>query len=279
MKFILATATVSLGFLAGINPAQSFSLSLYDGTNAAQPLPINQGQLVGGALQSTGLPTILDETADPGTGVIIISDGNSAEYGGYTNFVPIPPPGSFVNPAFPALDPTVGYSLSFRVGFEALTSSSPNRAGFSVTLISNNGQGIELGFNPSSIFAQSSTFVAAEDVLFNNLSVSANDYVVTVLGNNYQLFANGNPILSGSLRNYVFNPATSIPPLPFNPYTTNNFLFLGDSTGQGSSTFLLESAAIASVPVPPQFVGMVLLGVIQLWRRLSIAAKNKLYRS
>ncbi|MBW4553043.1 MAG: hypothetical protein KME35_18320 [Aphanocapsa sp. GSE-SYN-MK-11-07L] len=270
MKLILATATVSLGFLAGINPAQGFSLSLYDGTNAAQPLPVNQGQLIGGAILSTGLPTFLDETALSGTGVVVVSDGNGSEYAGYANFIPIPPAGIFVNPAFPALDPTVGYSLSFRVGFEVLTSSDPDRAGFSVTLVSSNGQGIELGFDPSSIFAQSDTFSAAERALFSTLSTT--DYVVTVLGSNYQLSANGTPILAGSLRNYVFNPATSIPPLAFNPYTTNNFLFLGDNTGQGSSTFTFESAEIAFVPVPPQFVGMVLLGVIQLWRRLSAAA-------
>jgi hypothetical protein len=268
MKLILATATVSLGFLAGINPAQAFSLSLYDGTNVAQPLPGQQGQLIGGALQSNGFPTPLDETA-LSPGVFVDTSANSAEYAGYSNFIPVPPSGSFVNPTFPALDRNVGFTLSFNVGFETLSNNSPNRAGFNVILISSDGQGIELGFKPTSIFAQSSTFSAAESTVGILDTFPNADYALTILGSTYQLSANGGQLLTGSLRNYIFNPQTSSPPLSFNPYTTNNFLFFGDDTGQESSQFILESASIASVPVPPQFIGMVLLGVTQLWRRLS----------
>jgi hypothetical protein len=262
IKLTLTAATVSLGLLAGVNPAQAFNITLYSGTNLAQPLPGQQGQLAPAALNSLGIPVALGETGlNPG--VFVDTTANGAEYAGYANYA-----GSFINPAFPALDRNLGYTLFFNVGFETLSNNNPSRAGFSVTLISSDGQGIELGFKPTSIFAQSGTFTAAESTAPLNTFPNA-DYALTVLGSTYQLSANGSQILTGSLRNYIFNPLTSVPPLPFNPYTTNNFLALSDNTGQESAQFVFQSASIASVPVPPQFVGMVLLGVTQLWRRLS----------
>ncbi|NJL89458.1 MAG: cadherin-like domain-containing protein [Coleofasciculaceae cyanobacterium SM2_1_6] len=51
------------------------------------------------------------------------------------------------------------------------------------------------------------------------------------------------------LINYNFNPATSTPPLPFNPYTSPNFLFFGDNTDQGNANFTISNITVNALPV------------------------------
>ncbi|NJM60003.1 MAG: tandem-95 repeat protein [Oscillatoriales cyanobacterium RU_3_3] len=72
-----------------------------------------------------------------------------------------------------------------------------------------------------------------------------------VRGTTYSLFANGTALLTNqSLRNYgAFNPLTSQPALPFNPYTQPNFLFFGDATDQASANFSLNSVSVNNFPV------------------------------
>ena len=79
---------------------------------------------------------------------------------------------------------------------------------------------------------------------------TTNNYELKVDSSGYKLFANSGtlPILNGSLRTYNFTPATSNPPLPFNPYATENFLFLGDNTGQAHGNFTLGAVSVSTVP-------------------------------
>lgn len=182
-----------------------------------------------------------------------IFTGQSTGYVGYTNYTvnvasallnPLSPPTpGLVNASFPTLNRTTGFTLSFKLALSFET-SAVNRAGFSVVLLGSDAKGIELGFKSDRIFAQSATLTEAESVTPAFSLSSLTDYRLTVQGEGYKLFANNSQILSGSLHNYQFNPATSSPPLPANPYTVSNLLFLGDNTDQGRATFTLGAVSI-----------------------------------
>ncbi len=180
-------------------------------------------------------------------GIATIADLNQG-YAGYSNYtatlatlVPLTFKSAKVNAAFPKLDRTTGYSLSFKL---AVTSevSNPNRAGFSIILNSEDARGIELGFKNDRIFAQSRTFTESENAVFSTNALT--DYKLAVKGDGYELFANNASILKGALQTYQFDPATSNPPLPASPYTLPSFLFLGDNTDQGRASVTLGAIAI-----------------------------------
>lgn len=180
-------------------------------------------------------------------------------YAGYANYLynGIPPTGTFdpVSQAFPALNPSTGFTLSFNIAVTAET-SNPNRAGFSVIAIDSDRRGVELGFKEGGavdrIFAQSADLTNAAEAEQTNTNIDINastNYTLTFLGDIYTLAANGNPILTGPLRAYNFNPTTSNPQLPFNPYISPNFLFFGDNTDQGNALFTLGAISVNAFPV------------------------------
>jgi len=166
-------------------------------------------------------------------------------YAGYTNYTfdLATGPAEPINPVFPPLDPSAGFTVSFNLAIDSEGSLSNNRAGFSVIAVSSDGQNeIELGFDADRIFAQAQEFVSGEEVEFD--TTSPTDYELQIEGSDYALLANDEEILSGSLRNYDFDPAASQPPLPFNPYDLPNMVFLGDNTDQSSATFTLGSVEV-----------------------------------
>ncbi|MGK7903666.1 MAG: hypothetical protein AB4352_20120 [Hormoscilla sp.] len=239
MKNTLTAITTLFIIILGTESAKAASVTLYDGVG----LPISQGELIPGALNSSGLPVASDETAVSG-GVQVDTNANLAEYSGYSNYNPLT--STFVNSPLPyTLDQSLGYSIVFNVTLNSTTSNNPNRAAFSITAIGVGNQGIELAFEPNSIFAQNADFTLGENQPFTTNSNT--DYELRVTSSNYQLFANSSQILTGSLRTYNFNPLTSDPPLgTFNPYEIPNFIFLGDNTGQEDGEFTLRSASVTT---------------------------------
>ncbi|MEG4037160.1 DUF4347 domain-containing protein, partial [Microcoleus sp. S36b_A4] len=271
------TGAVSSG--SAIDPATMatyqfvFSLTLYDGASnfgLLTPTP-GIGTPAGTQLAYGELPAALPFATgafSPNTGIntsTVSLPASNAGYAGYTNYrytpaTPTPTPATFtpISPTFPALDRINGYSVSFRVAVTAENSISNDRAGFSIIAISSDGQnGIELGFTNGNlgpnggIFAQldNPLFTRGQNVAFNISNPT--DYKLVVQGTTYSLFAGGTALLTNqSLRNYgAFNPATSQPALPFNPYTQPNFLFFGDATDQASSTFTLGPISVNNFPV------------------------------
>ena len=155
-----------------------------------------------------------------------------------------------VNPNFPSLNPDEGFTVAFDLAILE-ESSNPNRAGFSLIVVSSDtSREIELGFKAEGanrVFAQSSNFQEAESSNSNFLNFSTTQtYWLNVSGNTYSLAANGVQVLSGSLRDYNFDPTTSDPPLPegANPYNIANFIFLGDNTDQAHARFNLGETNI-----------------------------------
>ncbi|GAX43113.1 Na-Ca exchanger/integrin-beta4 [Tolypothrix sp. NIES-4075] len=151
------------------------------------------------------------------------------------------------------LDRATGYTVSFdaRVIDEARAATAnknndgkDDRAGFSVIAISSDAKyGIELGFWKDRIWAQDdgttqinkalepdaapasnfrTLFTQAEGVAFT--TTNPVDYDLTVLGDTYTLFAGGNAILSGKLRDY-----SAFPNGLLDVYEKSNFIFFGDN--------------------------------------------------
>jgi|GEM_PF-981638 uncharacterized delta-60 repeat protein len=191
-------------------------------------------------------------TVTPNGAIISTTFGNNL-YSGYSNYNSFNAT-TLVNPNFPTLDRTSGYSLSFNMQLLSESRTNPNRAGFSVVAISSDRTfGIELGFQQLSsttgkIFAQGDgitpnpggqtkgLFLAAEEVSFNtNL---ATNYTLSVQGDKYRLFANDIEILTGPLRDYRAFTNT------IDPYESANFIYLGDNTSSASGAFNLKQIAV-----------------------------------
>ncbi|GAB4446986.1 MAG: hypothetical protein Fur0044_43020 [Anaerolineae bacterium] len=155
----------------------------------------------------------------------------------------------------PILDRTSGYTINFTTQvFSESHSNDTNsdgiddRAGFSVTVLSSDSEGIELGFWTNQIWAQeddtndpNDLLTHAEGVTFTTTSLTS--YSLAILSNTYTLSANGSPILSGSLRNYsAFIPPSGLP----NPYTSTNFIFLGDNSSSARARIKLAAVSIST---------------------------------
>jgi len=282
MKILWISSIASTTFMASVASVNAAVFTLYNanGTN-----PSSQGSLAPGALQSTGAPTFPSESQVVGGGVTLNTAANSAEYSGYSNYNPLS--STYLNaPSFKAstLNQTTGYTITFTVRLDSSTvvdTSTPTapRAAFSVIAVSSDTKGIEIGFRPMAIFSQSASFgIEAETSSAIDTNI-ARDYTLTVFNDTYSLSSSGTPIINGALQNYVFNPASSNPPLTFNPYTTSSFLFFGDDTGKSSGTFTLGSVNLDTTPIPFEFsptYGLLAIGTglaIKNWRK---KAKDKI---
>ena len=273
IKYGLNLLTISSILITGANSAAALSVSLYDGSTSQ--LPETQGYLKPGAINV--VPTINTII----NGVQVNTDiGGGTGYFGYSNYEPNlanPSELLLVNNAFPALHQNNGYSIFFDVVVNSTTSNSDDRGSFTVLAISSNLKGIELDFDGDRIFAQSDTvpdgstfseFKRAETAAFtitNNTS-----YELKIDNAGYELFANDASLLSGNLRDYEYDINGTDPALPFNPYETENFLFLGDLTDQASGEFTLSSASVTT-SVPFNFsptLGLIISGMGLLLKKL-----------
>ncbi|HTP09091.1 MAG TPA: hypothetical protein VMP08_12625 [Anaerolineae bacterium] len=169
---------------------------------------------------------------------ILDSTSRISDYAGY-----------FAKPiGYAPLDRVGGYQILFTTQIVTETHISPDRAGFSLLVESSDERGIELGFWSNEVWAQeggsSNPFTHAESAAFTT-TVDLVEYRLSVMGNNYTLAANGSTVLSGPLRDYTIAPA---PPLPINPYTTPNLIFLGDDTSSAQARIKLRYAAVINAP-------------------------------
>ena len=283
MKYTCALLAINFLVLVGLQPQNVTATTLYSG----EGLPENEGWLVPGGIQSNGNPIseVSDfQTVDSVTEAFTLQtynidpNSNIAGYLGYTNHFAQPPGFSelqLVNNEFPELNADNGYSIFFDVAVKPITENNPDRAAFSVIAISSNKQrGIELDFEQDSIFAQSDTinstgaseFVRAETST-PIITRNSNSYELRVNPSTYELFANGDRVLNGNLRDYEYNIDATDPNLPFNPYETPNFLFFGDLTDEAAGDFTLgevrveAATATASTPEASFTVALALMGI------------------
>ncbi|MBU6230821.1 MAG: calcium-binding protein [Cyanobacteria bacterium REEB459] len=221
---------------------------LYSGSPIAgkAPLPATQAWLNYAA--SPGA------TQTSGTGYTTLTS-LSVGGAGYSNYQPT---SDFKNPilknsTFPILDRTNSYRLSFRLQLTSESHSSNDRAGLSLTVLSSDRQGIELGFWSDRIWGQrggtgNSLFTQNPGQRATYGTTAMVNYDLLVADNNYYLTANNQLILVGSLQNYTEYTDTQAKTrgLPFNPYKTANFLFLGDNTASAAASVNLASLILTT---------------------------------
>ena len=149
----------------------------------------------------------------------------------------------------PPLERESGYSVQFTVQLLEEAHAGPNRAGFSLLVLSSDLQGIELGFWTDEIWAQEggkeNLFTHAEGIAFDT-TASMIAYELQILDDEYTLSADGLPVLTGPLRDYTAFEGF------IDPYETPNLLFLGDDSTTSRAKVniayvALETAAIATL--------------------------------
>lgn len=224
--------------------AGSHAAVLYDGSTGQMPDHIQQGWLyqpgVSATQTTSGTFTTFDST-DP-----------IADRAGYTNVF---------HPSMPTMNRGVGFTVRFTVRIVSEShSSGNNRAGFSVIVIAEDLEGVELAFWEDEIWTQQDgdpLFQRDEDesVSFDT-TASLTQYELSVLGDNYTLSAPGMTDLTGTVKDYTaFDHEAE--GLPADPYEIPSFLFFGDDTGSGEAA--VELSFIEVVPEPAT-AAMLLLG-------------------
>ncbi|MEG4059134.1 MULTISPECIES: choice-of-anchor Y domain-containing protein, partial [unclassified Microcoleus] len=189
-----------------------------------------------------------------GNGVNLNSTAANSIYAGYTK--------NPLNPSFPPLDRTTGFSLSFNLQIISESRTNQNRGGFSIVAVTSDRKAIEIGFQRLSatsgnIFAQgdgitpnpsgqtNGLFLAAENFGYN--TNIATNYTLRVEGDNYFLSDGSDIILAGPLRDYSGFSGL------IDPYETPNFLFLGDDTTSAQANINLTRVSLQT-PARVRFV-------------------------
>jgi hypothetical protein len=194
-------------------------------------------------LYLTNSPPNATQTYIPAQGTQLVTTNGAMA--GYFNTNPIT--STLVNPLFPTLDRAIGFNISLDLLVSSETHSSNDRAGFSIIALASDHRGIELGFWNNQIWAQNDSplFTHGEGAAFD--TTNRTSYQLDILGNSYDLFANGNSILTGSLRDYSSFGV---------PYSLNNFLFLGDDTSSADADITLGRVALSAVPEPATWISL-----------------------
>jgi hypothetical protein len=221
------------------------------------------------AVSSTGGSTTLDTT-----GANNIPSTSSNIEAGYSNYTPL---GSLVNPAFPALNPATGFSVSFDVDINSESNGSDSdRSGFDVIVLGSDKKGVELGFWDTDIWAQEftpgnpGTFTrdGGEDYNILHDSIPAistqalTHYTLTILNGNYTLTSGTTDpftILSAPTHDYTGSAML--------PYTLANYVFIGDDTTDAQASETFTDLAVTVVPEPATATGLMALGLVALARR------------
>ena len=242
-QFINVVACI-LCFAAVSSPARAAVIPLYDG--AAMTTPDAQGWLY---LTSPIFGPMATQSAAGGVTTLDTTPviGEMAGYFGN------------LHPSIPVLDRTTGFTLTFDIRVSSESHLNSNRAGFSIIALSQDLQGIELGFWTDEIWAQSGpAFTHAEGRMFDTAS-SLTQYALTILGGGYLLFADGDPILGGALRDYSSFGT---------PYTVPSLVFLGDDTGSAAAEIDLAAIGLRTgddILVPePGTLALLGMGLIAL---------------
>ncbi len=246
---IRVLACGALAAILVISPTAS-AIDLYNGPSGTAPE--TQGWLAFASLGGTPLRT----TA--GGKTTLDTTSTNAIFAGYSNYLGA----TTVNPLFPALSRTDGFVVSLDVRVLSESHANPNRSGVSLIALSSDLQGIEVAFWTNEIWVQSGPdFLHAEGVAFNT-TAAITTYDLTIHGTTYAISANGNPILSGNLRNYS---AFGL------PYNLPNFMFLGDDTTSASASF--EFSRLSVVPEPSRTIVLMIGSALLFARSASLRVR------
>ena len=140
-----------------------------------------------------------------------------------------------------------GYKVQFTAQILEENHANRHRAGFSLTVLSSDLLGIELGFWSNEIWAQeggtANIFTHAEGAVFDT-TADLIEYELHISGSEYTLSTGGSEILTGALRDYTAFDGF------IDPYETPNLLFWGDNTSRGQAKVDIAYAALQTTSTP-----------------------------
>jgi len=142
--------------------------------------------------------------------------GNLSEAAGYF---------SLQHPELPILSRESGFTAEFHFQIIEEIHHLSYRGGFSIIVLSKDNYGAEIVFRENEIWVYNTLFEIAEKTDFNTTSGIIR-YRINMKGTQFKLFANGEEILSGPLRDYS---AFGL------PYSIQNFIFFGDDTASAGA--------------------------------------------
>ena len=234
------TAALLLFITGGVNAT---TISLFE--DSLGTLPSVQGKLFFAGLGGT--QTVSANGVDLDTTPL----GDPGQHG-YSNSIAVD------------LDRTKGLNLDFQLHVSLEEhGSNGHRAGFSVIVITNDLQDVELGFwrdagaGIGEVWAQEVGFTHAEGALYDTSSAETN-YSLQILGSEYSLLADGVSLLSGALGNLSGVASTDV-------YGIRNYLFFGDNTTSARGQVTLGDISLTTAPVPlPPSVALMLAACVGL---------------
>ncbi|KAB2675402.1 MAG: hypothetical protein DVB31_00410 [Verrucomicrobia bacterium] len=160
--------------------------------------------------------------------------------------------GGWTRVGTPPLSRADGVRLEFDLRVDSENHASTHRAGFSVILLGHDKRGVEIGFWTDKVWAQSDSplFFHAEEVAIDTTARFVT-YGLELLADQYRLLANGQPVLSGPVRDYTGFTGT------FDVYETPDFVFLGDDTTSASGSVRLRQVAVTrGLSSPPPAISI-----------------------
>jgi len=218
---------------------------------AAGGRPSAQGRVLLINPEDAGVESDAVPPLAPGV-VLDTTGGGQAGAAGYFSHIGLPPvfPVRPVIATWPVLDRVAGFALRAEVELLAEQHTGEERAGLSVIVLSSDRRGVEIGLWEGAVWMQNG---GTAPTLFTRGETWAMPVVNTTLrlkvvvkGEGVVVLANGRPVLGGAVRDYTaFVPSG----LPFNPYTTPNFVFIGDNTSRGAARFRLGRVEVVR-PAP-----------------------------
>jgi hypothetical protein len=275
-KLATTTACAAIAISASsIRAGAQITTFLYQGSGTQTPLSQGWLDFADNSILGDGTPSVTSTagaTTLDTTGANNIPATSSNIEAGYSNYTPF---GSLVNPSFPTLDPSTGFSISFDVDVNSESNGSDsNRSGFDVILLGSDMKGVELGFWDTDIWAQNynpgnpGTFTRDEDF---NIIHDGNPAITTQAMTHYTLsILNGiYTLTSGTTDPFTIlsDPVHDYTGSAMLPYTLPNYVFIGDDTTDAQASETFTDLAVTVVPEPATATGLVALGLGVLARR------------
>jgi hypothetical protein len=237
-KISASTFVLILVIASGAIVSPSRALTLFDGSlNTA---PDAQGWLT--YFAANGSPTISVTSGELNFDTTL----SSSEVATYTNHQPTVAGNPLVNSAYPAM-PRSGSGTTLRLDIQVLDESHTNTnstAGFSWTVIADDGWGFELDFWKDRIWGAGPPHTFGESAAWDSTS-GLIQYDVSFSGDTYTLMTNGSTLLTGPLRDY-------------RSFNLQNVVSIGDNTGSAGAKVAISRLEI--VPEPGS-AGVLLSGV------------------
>lgn len=239
--------------------ASAQTTTLYNPTLGTKPG--DQGSLVLGNVVGAsetfqaGPPPVTNLNSSASQGIYAGYSNYNTALGGPSGFTTT----TFVNAAFPTLNPTTGFTLNFTMQLLSEThTGNANRAGFSVLLLGSDKKGIEIGFQSGRVFSQSTAFTQMDTNFTNTVPAllsSLTAYSLSIQNSTYTLSAGSTLLLTGTTQDY-----TGASGFGTEVYRTSNLLFLGDDTTSAGANVNLGAVSVtANTAAPEPGSGLLLL--------------------